>query len=52
MVIQAEEKKLNSRWSFRDKLERKLIARGVSRKIATGRELGKSVAGRRKGAFG
>ena len=51
-VIQAEEKKLNSRWSFKDKLGREFIAGRVSRKTVTGREPGQSVARKRKGAFG
>jgi len=50
--IQAEERKLRSRWSFRDKLERELIARWSFKKDCTDHELGQSVAGKRKGAFG
>ena len=50
-VIQAERRKLNLRWSFKNKLGRELIAGGASRKTATKRELGQSVAGRRKDVF-
>ena len=41
-VIQAKGRKLNSRWSFKDKLGRELIA-----KTAMGREPGQSVVGKR-----
>ena len=50
-VIQAEERELSLRWSFKDKLGREFIARWSSRKTATGREPGQSVAGKRKGAL-
>ena len=50
-VIQDEGRKLSSRWSFKDKLGNSSQG-GASRKTVTGRELGQSVAGRRKGGSG
>ena len=51
-VIQAEERKLSSSWSFKISLEGSSSRGGASRKTATGHESGQSVMGRRKGAFG
>jgi len=51
-VIQAEGRKLISRWSFKDKFGREFIMRWSFKETATGSEPDQSVARKRKGAFG